>query len=414
MVEKPIREFLEEIVGNVINPFINWIRKLSGVKRFIYSFLILLLASGIYWHSAVYRTTRHWILYYRLASVNSSSVLLSSSKKEKLSNLIKDISKELIQSEYPKKEKKPDFYNPWTISQIVFSTCISPKDPLCSDYSNYVYHHNSFIKNCQCWEEFHDTIMNVEHTVATSWVMMAFANLNMNVNDTLIKYIVNSQNVDGWWSLFPSKNNEDASTLSTAITILALSKTAKNSKDSNLVNQSVNNGLKWLKNQYKNSGNVFYDYPNASDKNSQSLAIYGLILHVINLLEPNGDEVNIINQDWLNDFKENRDKLKIRGKDYYNIESHSLSGHAIQVDGFAKLEKDAVINYDLPWFIIATIDTYRNASIEQKEDIISFLEEIIDHGHEMYVDIIGGNGGQPWLVSEFLIALRMINDEKIL
>lgn len=411
MLFEAIRDFINRILASLLEPLLNWIIALSYIKRLLFVLLVLFLIGMVYFYKTVYTVVANSKQYYSILTSNNSSIPITSENRVALKNLINNTTNTLLQSEFPKWKIDGGFYNPWTESDIIVSTKCN--DITYRDQFNLcAYSSKAFISQCHCWSQFdNEGFCNYP---ATSWIMMGFNNFKTKPSDSLIDFLITSQNEDGWWSIFPSSSQKDASTLATALTILALNNCKKNvnNKDKLIkVNAVINKGLRWLENSIENNGDIVFDFPNADDKNSSSIAIYGIVVHAIVTIDTTEEIVTKIKLKWLDNLDEWVTELKTKDDHIFNIKSVYKSSHTCNVNfGHDNARQDDVNNYALPWFIIASSDCYNKANLIKKAKILSCFTDIIKHGNVL----IENASGQPWLISEFLVALRTINGEKII
>jgi len=407
-IPEALKDAYNKIIASLIKPIVKWILKLSYVKRLLAVITIMIFVASIYYYKSIYGVVQYSALYYRILTTNGSAIPLSEKNQHLLKGLISNTTNTLLQSEFPKYKMEPGIYNAWTMADIVVSTECQDSTH-CVQFQNYVYSSTSFSPRCQCWFQFQNS--GFANYVATSWVMIGLDNSKKRVKDSLINYIVKTQNPDGWWSVYPSASLKDASTLSTAIVLLALKKCKSEIKDKNLrisVDESMNRGLKWLEGTFENNKKVIYDFPNAEDKNSSSVAIFGIVLHAIVSLESSANEVDSVKSAWLDNWDKNMKLVSINEGEKFDIKSTYKSGHAVDIGNNNALQDD-INNYALPWFIIASIDSYDGASLVRKAKILSLCNKIIDQGDTLLNDA----AGQPWLISEFLVGLRRMNRETV-
>jgi len=409
-IPEPVKKFFNNILKSILKPLEEWIKALPLVKRIFAVLFTVLIALGVYYHQKVWDFVQSSGIYYRAATISKTSSFFNADHSQRLKSLINNIEKDLVDSEYPKKNASPDDYNPWTISQIVVSCKSSKTIPIVNDYCSYINSSRSHINSCSCWSEFGN--IGYPNYVATSWVMMGMAQYKNKLPDRLVDYIIQNQNIAGWWSVFPSSRAEDASTLVTAWLIFSLHKNLDVGNISNNkiaeVNHAITNGLTWLKGQFDHSADSWFDYPQSNEK-KESVSINGLILFVINQVESDSNIKETFNKEWLKRFDDYLKVVQIKINSSFNINSGYTSGHSIELSngGFTK---DNNNNYDLPWLIVGCVTAFPNASIGTKTKILNFFNGVVDQGESLFSSSMSPRP-QPWLASEYLFSLRILNRE---
>lgn len=421
MIPEAIKKFFEKILESILKPILDWILNLNWLKRVLCLLICGIIGYSIYRNDDIMFVYNHFDNYKNIWNSSSDQIILADDKKNKLNKLIAEITNVLYNSEYFKMGDSEGKYNAWTISQILVSTKSKNTISRGSSYCNYISKPKfSFVPNCCCYTETNKG-ESYGHAIVTSWVMLTLADLKVNLKDSLLNYVLENQNKDGWWSLYPSGNMKDASTLSTAFFSLALKKNLMNvSAEKKLsLNLAIMRALQWLKSHCDSPSKLWFDYPNAegAEKN-EIVGVNGFTLHVINELENRKESLKDINNNWLKyfDFKLShpgmgQESLINEETMNYNVLSQSVSHHNISLlsEGF---EHDTGDIYNLPWFILATKDAYQSADMFTKVKILNFFDDIIEQCDKLYNNAKVNTS--PWLAAEFLIALRGINNEKVL
>jgi|GEM_PF-3405510 len=406
---EPLKKFFNDVLESMLKPIADWFMGLPPLKRFIVGFGIVVIGFGVYYHKNVWDFAQVSREFYRAATISPKESFFNSNRDLRLKKLINNIEGDLLDSEYPKKKVSPGDYNPWTISQIVVSCKSDKTTTLMNDYCFYVNHSHALISACDCWSEFEN--VGYPNYVATSWIMLSMADYKRKLSNKLIDYISQNQNIAGWWSLFPSSRYEDASTLATAWLIFSLNKNLNsgniNKEKEEEAKQSITNGLTWLKAQLDSSKNSWFDYPGSTNERKVSVSINGLILFVINQVDSDTDAKEAFNKQWLEQFDSYLQLTKSNG--LLNINSSTTSGHTIELPG-KEFTHDNIACYDLPWLIIGGVTAFDNASISTKAKLLSFFNEVVDHGSTLFSNSMNPRP-QPWLASEYLFSLRMLNRE---
>jgi hypothetical protein len=257
----------------------------------------------------------------------------------------------------------------------------------------------SFIRSatettCGCWREIPGNVGKPLNIFISGWVLLALAQMGEPGTKEEVRFLLDEQHQDGWWSVFPPVKHESryASSYGTAWALLGLNGQLKkgfvDANDAKLVSAAIHKGSVWLLAQ-REQGSRWKDYP-LPREGKVSVSISGVVLHALHQTRPK--ELLQIDNEWL----DNLPMVTISADDadhpYFWIETK---------DGPAT---DDFVQLRLPWLLIGTADAYRNGSIIQRAKALAWLEEALDQRSVVTADTTPEN----WWRAELLYSLRYV------
>ena len=242
---------------------------------------------------------------------------------------------------------------------------------------------------CRCWRETEDKL---PHTLATAWVLHALAQYGQPATSEEIASVLDTQRLDGWWSMFPATADEkNASTSATAWTVLALHELLQQrlvpAELRDLAAGSVRKGADWLARRSVAGGARWPEYTPGSSAEAQVefLAVSGLTMFVLRTV--NGSTQ--FDGPWLETLPRE-----------VPHPTNSEISKGLVLRSKTQFTLDESRHYQFPWMLLTTVDAYRNGSTAQRARALLWIEEALSR------PLTAEDIGFEHIMSEVLIALR--------
>lgn len=322
--------------------------------------------------------------------------------RDKLNFTISLLAQQLSKEAHQLRQDPSMFFgSPWACSQVMTALDGKVNDIPYSDFLEVFK--IRMIDSCCCWSE----VSSLRDLRASGWINGALyrSGLDSHFSCDISKFILNNQLGNGAWSMVARDESKDqleelgsyGSTYATCHALLSLQYIQKG--DTARILTAIENGTQWL---LSNRQKVNWrDYPNVTRESTMiSKSISGLAIHTLNALGKSSPELN---RTWLDqldmadavlamDFKEQSDVYYrfysgIKSIDYF----HDATRHVVQ-----------------PWQIIATVDAYKDGTLQQKIKANQWLSKVVgniepDKLKEQF----------SFFRAEVLIALRYLGENKI-
>lgn len=243
---------------------------------------------------------------------------------------------------------------------------------------------------CQCWRETEDKL---PHTLATAWVLFSLARYDQAATPEEIKFVLDRQNDDGWWAMFPATPDErNASTTATAWTVLALHEQLGNklvgSDQGTRVEEAIRKAVDWLIRRAVAGSARWTEYPPGQifEKDIEYLAASALVIHVLHTVGASDQ----FHAQWLEDLPQ-----RIPGP----LEDEVAKGVVFQSK--AKVTLDEVRHYPFPSMLRATVQTYANGNVRQRARALLWIESAFKRplrAEDFH--------SEHWIMAETLFVLR--------
>jgi|GEM_PF-6635948 len=390
-----LETLIEKLIEKYLDPCLKWFFSLHKAFRGLLLALITLALLNFYFPGQFYK-------YKSLISHINSSVLFDESKLILSTDQGKNVSGVLSSLDYgltvDLETLKKDGEQPWGLAQAILALT-----DVNSPNSNDVELQLRKVKaiDCSCWKEW---INQREHTFpkhipASAWAILALAYNQVRPHRSEVDFILKTQNISaggGWWPVFPSNNNEFASTFATAWSIIALNKLiGDNLLDKDQEDKAVSalkSGQSWLISNREHEKGRWFDYP--SSKSGQiSLSLSGLAIYSLHQSAKlvNLDVINL-DKEWVANLPENIPN------------AGSCEIPYIWVKGFDGLNQDTFCQLTVPWLIIGTAAIYENVTPLEKLTINSWVDRVILESKITFSD----NIAEHWKRAEIIIALRAL------
>ena len=219
---------------------------------------------------------------------------------------------------------------------------------------------------CRCWRETEDKL---PHTLATAWVLHALAQYGQPATSEEIASVLDTQRLDGWWSMFPSTPDEkNASTSATAWTVLVLHELLQQglvpAELRDLAAESVRKGAGWLARRAVAGRARWPEYTleNPVEADAEFLAVSGLTMSVLRTV--NGSTQ--FDRPW----------LEALPRDVPNPTNSEIS-KGLVLRSKTQFTLDESRHYQFPWMFLTTVDAYRNGSTAQRARALLWIEEAL-------------------------------------
>jgi hypothetical protein len=330
--------------------------------------------------------------------VNAPTLSLSNSGRGK----VKTATRMLIDHLGPEVNSPQHSPNAWTMAQMAIS--LEGQSQVNKEHVQR-FLSDLMSPDCNCW---HEGSQSPKDLRVSTWVLIGMSRLGLSASDEQLDFLLNTMQPDGWWTIYtehPNKggmpiNQKYASTYATALSLLALSlqsqlKNADPIKKEK-VKDAIKRGRNWLLKTRLIGRARWSDYPFNDDK-SETLGVTGLVLHVLHSTSENANELNEIDQLWLDDLPGLKMDAKGRETSSVVIDTFNL--------------RDPSSQFPLQWSIVATVDAYPSGTSLQKAKAIVWLDNIAENFEDLAKGVIGET---DWIAAELLIALRYLQGEKVI
>jgi hypothetical protein len=138
------------------------------------------------------------------------------------------------------------------------------------------------------------------HFPLSGLILLALATIEEPGTNEELGFLIDEQNPDGWWSVFPVEaKSQYASAYATAWVLLGLNGQLErgfvDKKDVARVHNAIGKGAAWLI-DHREPGARWKDYPLVREGNL-SESISGVVLHTLHQLAP--QQLRQVDMDWL-------------------------------------------------------------------------------------------------------------------
>jgi hypothetical protein len=247
---------------------------------------------------------------------------------------------------------------------------------------------------CFCWTEIPRNEADGVAMFIAGWVMLAFSDLREPVSDNDVGYILEAQNVEGWWPIFRDKTDEAfASTYSTAWIVLGLVEISRHELISSALREqaedAIASAVQWLL-RTRTPSYKWKPYPNMADS-KESDSISGLVVHTLHVADPS--DLRDLDQAWLSGLPSHPPEAPDKEPGTY-----------VELRGSNKERIDHFVQFKLPWMLIATVDAYSSGSIFQKGRARNWIDVALSQDSVENADANINN----WWRAELLYALNYV------
>jgi hypothetical protein len=375
-------EHIEKILKSITKAW-SWFKKRKKIMRLGVLFFLSLSCYTLFHRDYVYCNCS--ALLTKL--LPDTKFCFPLSKDDRIT--VTDISKQLS-DDLKNRFLSPNSDNSWFESQIIVainSQKDSPVSPI-DTIKNRIF--KNFSKNSNCWEEF--SADSTENFVVTGWCIIALSKAHQAIAPEIIQFILTNQQKDKSW---PVKNSWKgySSTGATAWIVLALNEALSNSLVSKgqilQVKNAINSGCQFLVNDcISNEDGLCAFYPNINKK-EKSISLTGLTIHSLEKCGFKDPKLTTAEKLWMENLclippPATQSKM---ANEYLNCQS-----------------QDNFNNFDLPWIIIGTIDSYKKGSYLEKVNAIKFVKNVIKQSSAYRGEI----GEDKWISAELKISLDML------
>lgn len=272
-------------------------------------------------------------------------------------------------------------------------------DNSCLDVNHIV----SFVRSaaepdCGCWREIPGDSGKPINIFISGWVLLALAQMDVPATQQEYLFLVNEQNFEGWWSVFPVEYNQTihnfASSYGTAMALLGLNAQLKKNlvhpTDKELVSTAVHAGSAWLLGR-RESGSRWKDYPHLVT-GELSASISGVVLHALHQTT-SADRLESVDSEWLDNLPPGTVSAKVADRPFVWLKTKE-----------GKREIDAFVYIQLPWLLVGTVDAYRNGTIIQRTKALEWIETALGQTSVVTADTLP----DPWWRAEILYAINYV------
>jgi len=330
----------DELLGTLVEPIWRRILALSWLGRFAVLLVMLGLTLGFTYREQATASAEVLANVSKVFWAQDSPVPLNTSLLNQVHETASRIAITLAKDVDPPAAGT----SPWAIAQ---ATAASHRLIEIDRESLAKFFRDSAEPSCRCWKEIPDQSHPLNIPV-TAWVIFALAEINKPATSEEITFLLNEQQSEGWWSVFPiPKGYSDyASSYATAWAVLALhnqlAKKLISDSDAARAREAVSRGASWLLTK-RGEAARWKDYPqDPAGKISESIS--ALVVYALHSTTPNG--LRSIEKDWLD-----------------NLPSVPSAGEAENDYHWVGNNLDAFVQIKLPWMLIATASAYQSGGI---------------------------------------------------
>jgi hypothetical protein len=243
---------------------------------------------------------------------------------------------------------------------------------------------------CNCWPERPESRPNI---AVSGWVLFALAELNFSAAEAEVRFLLNEQKRDGWWSVFQATDDQaNASTFGTAWALIGLQTQLRNQLIPPTMEEEVSNaiekGSSWLIRH--RSGSRWKDYP-FHEKGAKSDSLSGLVMHALHMTA--SGSIKQLKKEWMDNLPA---KVPAAGDASQNFVWVKLRAGAPEKDDFVQIA--------LPWMLIATADAYSAGNYFERTRTLLWMERALYQESVVHADTQVDN----WWRAELLLALRYV------
>jgi serine/threonine protein kinase len=246
------------------------------------------------------------------------------------------------------------------------------------------------------------------NVVISGWVAIGMARNGYKMTPAQLEFFLNTQQRDGWWTLYALKSTgpappEMASTYATAMATLGIHEQLllgiDDPKLAERIRTAVKLGRDWIVKTRIPDQARWYDYPSNTGQRVQ-VGVSGLAMHVLHRTAPTfgapGDLADI-DARWLDNLP--------------RVEMDAKAVETTQISLTLGQREDTTKQYPLQWAFIATADAYPNGSPSARAKALVWIDDILAHLDAITDGVIGKT---DWMAAEWLISLRKFNGEKVI
>jgi hypothetical protein len=284
---------------------------------------------------------------------------------------------------------------PWTVAQIW--TSLDGLDPsLRSKASKLRQFMTRNEVECTCWRE---TLEQQPNSIVTAWVLSVLARYGQAATRAEIEYVLQRQGAAGWWSMFPSTQDDgNASTSATAMTALALYDQLVSdgiSRDQQKsVKESIDRATGWLKKRVLPREARWKEYPpdHPFEKDVDYEAVSALVISALRKIANS----NEFDREWLDELR----------PDVPTVQDIEVAKGFVFGQSKGAFLLDQVRHYKYPWMLRATVDAYANGNLWGRTRGAVWIRHALERPLSPTDFLLGGSQFQDWAMAEVLIALR--------
>lgn len=378
---------LEALLESVLEPL--WTRVLAAPRRTKIAILLICGAVG----SAVAYPDAPRELYTRAEAITrtalsrSQKIPLSSNLIVKTRSTTKRLSR-LVQGDLLKLNVVS--ITPWAAAQAAAAVA-NMESVILDKRAITSFVRSNSVPNCACWTEIPTNTTDAQSIFISGWVMTTLADMDIPATSAEIRYVLDSQNKNGWWPIFNGvTQTQYASTYSTSWILLGLlgqkSKGFIIEQDAQSVDAAITDASNWLL-SVRLKGARWKPYPNLHSSN-ESESISGLVLHVLHLSVP--EQVAALDNEWIGSLP--AATVAASDSENYYLDLEVVNTRAI----------DHFVQIKMPWMVIATVDAFSSGDIFERTKALLWLERVLDHESVALADA----REVSWWRAEILYALR--------
>jgi hypothetical protein len=277
---------------------------------------------------------------------------------------------------------------PWPMAQtIAAATEIPPAE----SQAVLSYFDSAIDPACGCWSQIPGP-SHPDNVVVSGWIALAQAKLGHSLDPRTLRFFLDEQHEDGWWSLFPVHGEESyASVYGTAWALLGL----QAQLDADLVKPaervavtaSLARASAWLRSTRERDRARWKPYPNNTES-TVFLSTSGVALHALHRGQPEGNAA--LDALWLDDLPDPPPPVQ------------QVEVAAVWLNARQGRFEDTLAQLQFPWLVIATIDAYSSGTSLQRARALAWLERALSSASLRNADTQLPN----WYRAELLLALH--------
>jgi hypothetical protein len=254
----------------------------------------------------------------------------------------------------------PRSITPWELAQ---ASVALPRSELIAPEAFIDYVRGNAHPACSCWTELLDKPDDAKGVFISGWMLAALARYRVPATPAELSFLLDNQNADGWWPIFPVKDAPQfASAYATAWAILGLYQQKSHgmlpAASVPAVDQAISRGAAWLLAHRQGARWKFYPLDVAS---KTSVGVSGTVLYTLHAVEASGLEA--VDQAWLDSLPQ--DAAGESDTEYRVVPTQPVpSTNAIEM-------------IRAPWALAATAEAYPSGTLLQRAEALRWTEELL-------------------------------------
>lgn len=280
----------------------------------------------------------------------------------------------------------------WGLSQTINSLYIY--DPGYNlDHTSYIdFVYEDYNSEINSWKFI--LTDNVKYHVGVhAWTVLTLSNIQAEVDTMMVKFLLDKQDMRGFWTLYPTIQSNKASMYATCYSLLALKSALLNQRISSVYGSRIDYAIKlgslWIKkmkNEFPNDIG-WSDYPLDKEFGHYSRAISSLVIYTLNAIVEDQGQIDHLNKEY------------IRTMPYKLVTATYMENTNVEIKvSEEKTTFDSTRNLLVPWELYAICAVYQYGSLVERYKCNKWINSILNEVRPGYTQI------HYWMKAELLMA----------